>query len=71
MVGVGATVVAEHRAGPDPGKRLETGDLVNVHPGLSEYPPAEGVGFEPTRPESGPTVFKTVALDHSATPPIV
>ena len=31
--------------------------------------PAEGVGFEPTRPESGPMVFKTIALDHSATPP--
>ena len=29
---------------------------------------AEGVGFEPTRP-NGPTVFKTVALDRSATPP--
>jgi hypothetical protein len=26
------------------------------------------VGFEPTDP-FGPTVFKTVALDHSATPP--
>ncbi len=29
---------------------------------------AEGVGFEPTRP-FGLTVFKTAALDHSATPP--
>ncbi len=29
---------------------------------------AEGVGFEPTGP-GGPTVFKTVAIDHSATPP--
>lgn len=28
----------------------------------------EAVGFEPTDP-FGPTVFKTVALDHSATPP--
>ena len=26
------------------------------------------MGFEPTDP-FGPTVFKTVALDHSATPP--
>jgi hypothetical protein len=31
---------------------------------------AEGVGFEPTSP-CGPTVFKTVAFNHSATPPRV
>ena len=30
---------------------------------------AEGVGFEPTRP-CGLPVFKTSALDHSATPPV-
>ena len=29
---------------------------------------AEGVGFEPTGP-CGPAVFKTAAIDHSATPP--
>jgi hypothetical protein len=29
---------------------------------------AEGVGFEPTGP-GGPSVFKTDAIDHSATPP--
>ena len=29
---------------------------------------AEGVGFEPTGP-CGPPVFKTGAIDHSATPP--
>ena len=29
---------------------------------------AEGVGFEPTVPY-GTTVFKTAAIDHSATPP--
>ena len=29
---------------------------------------AEGVGFEPTGP-CGPSVFKTDAIDHSATPP--
>ncbi len=29
---------------------------------------AEGVGFEPTVP-FGTTVFKTVAFNHSATPP--
>ena len=29
---------------------------------------AEGVGFEPTSP-CGPTVFKTVAFNRSATPP--
>ena len=29
---------------------------------------AEGVGFEPTGP-GGPPVFKTGAIDHSATPP--
>ena len=31
---------------------------------------AEGVGFEPTEPH-GSTVFKTAAIDHSATPPRV
>lgn len=30
---------------------------------------AEGVGFEPTGPESGPTVFKTVTFDRSVIPP--
>jgi hypothetical protein len=30
---------------------------------------AEGVGFEPTRPFWGLTVFKTAAIGHSATPP--
>ena len=30
---------------------------------------AEGVGFEPTVPEKGTTVFKTVTIDHSDTPP--
>ena len=30
---------------------------------------AEGVGFEPTSP-FGETVFKTAAIDHSATPPL-
>jgi hypothetical protein len=30
---------------------------------------AEGVGFEPTDP-CGSTVFKTVAIVHSATPPV-
>lgn len=29
---------------------------------------AEGVGFEPTEPFD-PTVFKTVAINHSTTPP--
>ena len=29
---------------------------------------AEGVGFEPTEP-CGPTVFKTVAINRSTTPP--
>ena len=29
---------------------------------------AEGVGFEPTVP-CGTTVFKTVTIDHSDTPP--
>ena len=29
---------------------------------------AEGVGFEPTEPFGSP-VFKTGAIDHSATPP--
>jgi hypothetical protein len=31
---------------------------------------AEGVGFEPTRPFWGLTVFKTAAFNHSATPPL-
>ena len=35
---------------------------------LSASPMAEGVGFEPTEP-FGSTVFKTAALNHSATPP--
>lgn len=30
---------------------------------------AEGVGFEPTDGSAPPTVFKTVALNHSATTP--
>ncbi len=30
---------------------------------------AEGVGFEPTVPTRGTSVFKTDALDHYATPP--
>lgn len=30
---------------------------------------AEGVGFEPTGPESGPTVFETVTFVRSVTPP--
>jgi hypothetical protein len=30
---------------------------------------AEGVGFEPTGRRSRPTVFKTVPIDHSGTPP--
>ena len=32
---------------------------------------AEAVGFEPTGRSSRPTVFKTVALNRSATPPYV
>ncbi len=35
---------------------------------LSHKNMAEGVGFEPTNP-CGLTVFKTVAIVHSATPP--
>ncbi len=31
--------------------------------------PAEGVGFEPTRPVKGPLVFKTSAFVRSAIPP--
>ena len=31
---------------------------------------AEGVGFEPTGP-CGPPVFKTGAIDHSTTPPVL
>ena len=31
---------------------------------------AEGVGFEPTRPFWGLTVFKTAGFNHSPTPPI-
>ena len=30
---------------------------------------AEEVGFEPTEPRSGSTVFKTVPFNHSGTPP--
>ncbi len=30
---------------------------------------AEGVGFEPTGKRSLPTVFKTVPINHSGTPP--
>ena len=30
---------------------------------------AEGVGFEPTRPFWGLTVFKTAGFNHSPTPP--
>ncbi len=31
---------------------------------------AEGVGFEPTEPFGSP-VFKTGAIDHSTTPPVL
>ena len=31
---------------------------------------AEGVGFEPTEPFGSP-VFKTGAIDHSTTPPLI
>ena len=30
---------------------------------------AEGVGFEPTVPARGTTVFETAPIDHSGTPP--
>ena len=30
---------------------------------------AEGVGFEPTVPAKGTTVFETAPFDHSGTPP--
>ena len=30
----------------------------------------EGVGFEPTGKRSLPTVFKTVPINHSGTPPV-
>ncbi len=30
---------------------------------------AEGVGFEPTVPVKGTTVFETAPIDHSGTPP--
>jgi hypothetical protein len=32
---------------------------------------AEGVGFEPTVPHKGTTVFETAPIDHSGTPPRV
>jgi hypothetical protein len=32
---------------------------------------AEGVGFEPTRPFWGLTVFKTAGFNHSPTPPVL
>ena len=32
---------------------------------------AEGVGFEPTNPGYGLAVFKTAAIDRSATPPVI
>ena len=35
---------------------------------INQYHLAEGEGFEPPEPR-GSTVFKTAAIDHSATPP--
>ena len=40
-----------------------------LHPDAEHPDLAEGVGFEPTGPESGPTVFETVTFVRSVTPP--
>ena len=42
--------------------------MISLTEGSSVVSVAEGVGFEPTDP-CGSAVFKTAAIDHSATPP--
>ncbi len=45
---------------------------VGARVGLTDEPLlAEGVGFEPTNPGYGLAVFKTAAIDRSATPPVM
>ena len=56
----------------DEAHRMVSSNATGERTAISPYRiglPAEGVGFEPTRPKKSPTVFKTVSLDHSDTPP--
>ena len=53
----------------NPENRLAGGPIRPLwHPPI-DFPQAEGVGFEPTVPETDTQVFKTSALSHSAIPP--
>ena len=46
------------------------GLVETVREGLISYEVAERVGFEPTAPETGATVFETVAFNRSAISPL-